>query len=200
MQGQADRPSRFAALDLDGGWVRFRRPKTAISRRAPLWPETVKALNEAIDIRPDAVDPADAGLAFITQRGARWVRSSLKKPKEGDGQTEEDRRIVFTDAVANEFKKVLDALKLKRRGSFYNLRHTFATRATMVNDRDAIDVVMGHTDPSMGANYVERFPDVRLKAVTDAVHSWLFPKATSASADATTNADATILPFQAAAG
>ena len=169
-----------AAIDLDGGWIRFPRPKTAILRRSPLWRETIMALR-AIDGRPDAVDPADAGLAFITQRGARWVRGSLKKRVAGDGQTEDNRRIVFTDAVANEFKKVLDVLKLKRRGSFYNLRHTFATQAAMINDRAAIDVIMGHTDPSMGANYFERFPDVRLKAVTDCVHAWLFPKPKKAS-------------------
>ncbi len=42
----------LSALDLDGGWVNFPRPKTGIQRRCPLWPETVRALREALDTRP----------------------------------------------------------------------------------------------------------------------------------------------------
>ena len=34
----------LAALDLTGGWVNYHRPKTGITRRCPLWPETVEAL------------------------------------------------------------------------------------------------------------------------------------------------------------
>ncbi len=34
------------ALDLAGGWIDFPRPKTAIQRRIPLWPETVEALRQ----------------------------------------------------------------------------------------------------------------------------------------------------------
>lgn len=163
------------AIDLKGGWIQFPRPKTAIPRRAPLWPETLAALQEAIADRPKAKDEADGTLAFITQRGACWIR----------GIQHEDGRVVFTDAVAQEFRKLLLRLKLKRRGSFYNLRHTFATSAASANDREAADLIMGHTDPSMGAHYVERFPDARLKAVTDCVHNWLFaePKNESTEAD-----------------
>jgi len=31
------------AIDLDGGWVNYPRPKTEVDRRCPLWPETVGA-------------------------------------------------------------------------------------------------------------------------------------------------------------
>src|SRR5262249_41953355 len=42
-----------AALDLEGGWVEFPRPKTAVQRRCPLWPETVEALKDAMKAAPD---------------------------------------------------------------------------------------------------------------------------------------------------
>ena len=41
-------------LDLKGGWCNFPRPKTGISRRCPLWPETVKAIKAALEARPEA--------------------------------------------------------------------------------------------------------------------------------------------------
>jgi integrase len=50
-------------LDLKGGWCNFPRPKTGISRRCPLWPETVQALRA---VRPEARDKADSDLVFLT--------------------------------------------------------------------------------------------------------------------------------------
>ena len=35
---------------------------------------------------------------------------------------------------------------------------------------------MGHGDQTMASHYRERIGDDRLKAVTDHVRSWLFPK------------------------
>jgi integrase len=43
-----------SALDLKTGWVNYPRPKTAIERRCPLWPETIEAIQEAIEQRPKA--------------------------------------------------------------------------------------------------------------------------------------------------
>ena len=42
----------IAALDLDGGWATYPRPKTGVSRRAALWPETVKAMRAVLAKRP----------------------------------------------------------------------------------------------------------------------------------------------------
>jgi len=37
-----------SAVDLDAGWIDFPRPKTAVPRRAALWPETVEALHAVL--------------------------------------------------------------------------------------------------------------------------------------------------------
>jgi hypothetical protein len=38
----------------------------------------------------------------------------------------------------------------------------------------AIDLIMGHSDPSMGGRYRERVEDSRLLAVVEHVRQWLF--------------------------
>ena len=74
--GNADCSSLpLSAVDLEGDWMRFPRPKTGIDRRCPLWPETVVALKTAIAERPMSKGKADADLVFITKYGRRWVRT-----------------------------------------------------------------------------------------------------------------------------
>ncbi|MEZ6145059.1 MAG: hypothetical protein R3B91_06425 [Planctomycetaceae bacterium] len=54
---------------------------------------------------------------------------------------------------------------MKRRGlNFYALRHTFETIGGESRDRVAVDAIMGHVDPSMGALYREQISDDRLQA------------------------------------
>jgi integrase len=152
-----------SALDLDGGWVDYPRPKTAIPRRCKLWPETVAAVREAIASRPAARDTADAGLVFITKFGKRWVRFGEKAP---------------TDSVGLQFNKLLRQLKLKREGrAFYGLRHSFATVAGESLDQVAVNAVMGHCggrEDDVPGRYRERISDERLVAVAEHVRQWLF--------------------------
>jgi integrase len=149
-----------SALDLDAGWVDFPRPKTGIARRCPLWPETVAAIREALAGRPAPKDEADADLVFLQPSGRRWVRN-----------TEKSR----TDNVSVHFCELLKKLGLHRDGlGFYTLRHVFRTVADAARDPVAIDLIMGHTDPSMGGHYRERVEDGRLRAVAEHVRQWLF--------------------------
>jgi integrase len=150
------------ALDLDKGWLDFARVKTAVPRRIPLWPETIKAIREWLPERPKAKDPANAGLVFLTIRGARWVKCSEKTgaPK---------------DAIGQEFDKVLRRLGLKRpRLGFYGLRRGFETIGGDTGDQVAVDAVMGHVTLGMGTVYRERLSDARLRRVVDYVRVWLF--------------------------
>ena len=83
---------------------------------------------------------------------------------------------VGTHPLKNQFPGVLRSLGLSRPGvSFYALRHTFATVGGETGDQVAVNSIMGHVDSTMAATYRERISDERLRAVTDHVHSWLFP-------------------------
>lgn len=156
-----------AVVDLKASVIVFPRPKTGISRRCPLWPETVKALRAAIEQRPEARDEADEGLVFLTRYGKRWVRHENKPDRKAG---------VSVNSVALEFTKLAKAAGVKRGGrGFYQLRHTFRTVADNVPDEPAIKLIMGHeafTD--MSTHYRHGIADARLKAVTDHVHAWLF--------------------------
>jgi integrase len=147
------------ALDLDAGWVKYPRPKTAVERRAPLWKETIAALKIAIGARPAAADPANDGLVFLTKYGESWAKSTSDNP------------------ISKETAKLLKSLKIERPGlNFYALRHTFETIGGDSRDQVAVDLVMGHERNDMASVYRERISDERLKAVADHVRAWLFAK------------------------
>jgi integrase len=165
----------LSAIDLDSGWLNFPRPKTGIARRCPLWPETVAAIRNALAARPEPKDEADAALAFVTKYGHRWVRT--EGPKHAP-----------VNSVGLEFGKLLQTLGIDGREGrgFYALRHTFRTIADAARDPVAIDLIMGHADPSMGGHYRERIEDSRLQAVAEHVREWLFGEAPE---DGATEAD-----------
>jgi integrase len=150
----------MSALDLDARWVDFPRPKTGIARRCPLWPETMAAIREALAQRPAPKDAADVAIVFLQANGRRWVRNTDKSR---------------TDNVSVRFADLLKQLDLHREGlAFYTLRHVFRTVADAARDPVAIDLIMGHSDPSMGGHYRERIDDGRLLAVAEHVRTWLF--------------------------
>jgi integrase len=164
----------LSALDLGRAWVDFPRPKTGIARRCPLWPETVQAIREALAVRQEPGKPEHSGLVFINSRGSPWVVT-----------TEKSR----TDNVSVQFTELLKRLGMHRPGiGFYTMRHVFRPAADAARDPVAIDLIMGHADPSMGGHYRERVEDSRLWAVVEHVRQWLFgapePKPASAHAGA----------------
>jgi integrase len=145
------------ALDLRGGWVNYPRPKTGVERRAPLWPETVEALREALAARPEPKNGTDAGLVFITQRGGSWAKETCDNP------------------ISKQTAKLIKELGIGRPGlNFYALRHTLETIGGEARDQVAVDHIMGHARDDMASVYRERVSDERLKAVTEHVRNWLF--------------------------
>jgi integrase len=156
----------LSALDLDGGWVNFPRPKTGIDRRGPLWPETIRAIREALSKRPQPKSSEHADLVFITKYGLSWSKDTSTNP------------------VSQEMAKVLKALHINgRKGlNFYTLRHVFRTVAEESKDQPAVDFIMGHARDDMASVYRERIDDARLKAVADYVRRWLFASASTQAA------------------
>jgi integrase len=154
-------------LDLERGWLNYPRPKTAVDRRAKLWPETVAALRDAIEARPAPGDGADADLVFVTKYGGRWSKETSENP------------------VSREMGKLLTVLKLNRPGlGFYALRHTFETIGGDSGDQVAVNHVMGHAAATsdMSAVYRERLSDERLVKLAAHVRAWLFPSARKSKA------------------
>jgi integrase len=170
-------------LDLQGGWCNYPRPKTGISRRCPLWPETVKAIEAALEIRPKPQDKADEDLVFITPAGQRWVRVWTRKiPVGADADLENPARVSRVDRVTSTMARLLGNLGLARRGhTFYALRHTFETIAGESRDQVAVDAIMGHSREDMASVYRERIGDDRLRAVAEHVRQWLFEDSVEAA-------------------
>jgi integrase len=147
-----------SALDFDAGWLDFPRTKTGIPRRAPLWPETVAAIREALAARPRPREKVDAECVVLTEQGRRWVRNVGTR----------------NDNVGTQFRVLLGQLGMRRpRIGFYTLRHVFRTVADAARDPVAADLIMGHTEPSMAGEYRERIDDERLVAVAEHVRQWL---------------------------
>jgi integrase len=166
----------LSAVDLDHGVIDFPRPKTLVPRRCILWPETVKAIREAIAARPKPLDPKEPRV-FITRYGRPFVRENMDESAGAVGP------IVNVDSIGNVFGQLMESAglwhrlppakngergKLVRDGrNFYTLRHTFRTWADESTDQHAVYRVMGHTLPGMSGAYVEEISDERLRVITD---------------------------------
>lgn len=129
--------------------------KTAIPRRVPLWPETIAAINAAIE---HADSKGESELCFIGARGKSFVT-----PKKNGYR------------VTGIFDHAKKQAKLESGRTFYDLRRTFETVAGETVDQVAVDAIMGHTpsESNMASRYRQNIADSRLQAVTEHVRQWL---------------------------
>jgi len=161
----------LSAVDLDIGMINFPRAKTGIDRRIPLWPETIAAIKEWLAVRPEPKFPDDAHLVFLTKHRRPWYRHGRF--------VTDDKGIEVVkgidNPVAKSFRVLLDNLSISGKRNFLALRHGFRTIGRGARDREAIDFIMGHSDQSMAAHYIEDgLSEDRLGAVTEFVRQWLF--------------------------
>lgn len=155
-------PGDLAALTLrqcDGTqeWLEHPRPKTGIDRRIPLWPDTRKAIKEAIEQRRQPKEPADAGLLFIGRRGTSY------------------RDDAASYRVSAEFADIRKLTTINSARTFYDFRRTFQTVSENSRDSVAVRAIMGHAPPTddMSSIYRQRIDDDRLVAVVAVVRKWL---------------------------
>jgi hypothetical protein len=156
--------SELRLRHVKDGWLDYPRPKTHELRRCPLWPETIEALAVVRKIRPAHRREVDADRVFLTKYRNPWVRY----------------RRTRADSVAQEFRKLLDAIKVTRHGvGFYALRHVFQTIGEETGDLPAVARIMGQADQRIAGHYREWRKDdreaERLSRVTEHVRAWLWP-------------------------
>lgn len=146
----------LSALDLDRGWINYHRPKSGITRRNPLWPETVDALRAVIERRNETKDAAHADQVFVAKRSGSFHKPNDRNP------------------TSSEMRKHLRALGINDHRGFYALRQTFETIGDEAKDQVALDALMGHVRDDMASVYRERISDEPLTAVSGHVRNWLF--------------------------
>lgn len=163
----------LAAIDFDHEVIEFERPKTAVRRVVPLWPETVAALHALLDDdeRPEPANESAKPLVFRSELGHPLVRQVIKR-----GSEEEIKKVTYIDRLGDRFDMLLADLKLKRHGvGFYALRHTFRTWADETGDQHAIHRIMGHAIPGISGIYIEEIGLERLERVVSHVRAKLWP-------------------------
>jgi integrase len=154
--------ARLTTDMVQNGQLIYPRPKTGVDRMAPLWPETLEAIQRALEVRPMPRDSEHRKRVFITKYGRTWEGVCLRD-----------------NPVAKEFRKLLDDVGFHRKGlGFYTLRRVCQTIGGQIRDTEALRLIMGHVEDAndMGAVYNQQRPsDERLLAVTNHIRKWLFP-------------------------
>ncbi|MEZ6094431.1 MAG: tyrosine-type recombinase/integrase [Pirellulaceae bacterium] len=138
------------AFDLDNGWMDFPRAKTFVDRRVPLWPETIQAIKDYLEIRPRFDSEKLSKLLFVTRWGRDWSPF----------------------AINNEMKKLKAICRIDK-GSFIWFRKTVQTIGERCGDIIAVRSIMGHVDGSISDHYRQEINDARLTKVTDEIRNWM---------------------------
>ena len=137
------------------------RGKTGADRRFLLWPETISAIRDYQKVRYRPNSKLDDDVLLLTSHGNRWVRMDNNE---------------HVDAISSQFSKIRKELKLTR-GTFCDLRRTFATIGMETKDVQAVKLVMGHIEGRtdvLAEIYVQNIGDDRIRAVCNHVRTWLF--------------------------
>jgi len=140
----------YKHVDFASGWIDYPRYKTGVARKFYMWPETKKALLEAIEQRPVG---GVSKQIFCTVKGNSFYKERADSP------------------ISKEFRKLLNECDMHVPGNgFYCLRHCFETFASdSSSDQVAINFCMGHEGDPMAAIYRESVDDKRLKKICKAV-------------------------------
>ena len=171
---------RWRDIDMGTGELDMPRGKTGADRRGYLWKRTRRALERVQTLKHNRLaikrDGQDA-LVFVTRKGLPMYRE-VETFKTDDSGNKVSSGVKVSQAVSITFGRLVERAKLAGVGvTFYRLRHTFKTLGKQANDRDALDLAMGHIQPGIGKVYDhEEIGLDRLRRVSVAVKRRLWPK------------------------
>lgn len=196
--------SELRLQDVEDDFLDHQRHKTDVRRQAVLWPETLAAMEAAkVPNKDDRwfVNKKCKPLVFqyvnaaITCLHCRH-RHDIQRVHSSDHRCEKCNRAtarqdLHLSQVKNHSQDYVRARFVRHRAEvirkrpevgltrghlFKCLRHTYATVASEVRDKETLRLTMGHADSSVLNSYllVDRRPD--LQKLSDQVRNWLFQK------------------------
>jgi integrase len=174
---------RWNMIDLERRRLQFPRPKTGAMRVGYLWKCTREALNHVRALKHSQQElerNGNSALVFVTRNGLPFYRETeLQADVEIDGK--KIRKVIGVKVhkpILCTFGRMVRELNLEG-VSFYRLRHTFKTLGKKARDREILDLMMGHKDPSTGKIYDHEDIDWRhVRRVARIVYRQLWPKIT----------------------
>jgi integrase len=157
--GVADiaRLTRSGWRDRNGEFLHCPRHKTGVDRNVWLWPETIRAVEDARKSRPKEHRQKYESCLLLTKGGLPWWRIE-------DGTNR--------DLASSAMRAVKSTVGTTR--TLYDCRRTFRTVASEVCDLEAINHCMGHDGGGEGGTYLQAISDERIKAVCQHVRTWMY--------------------------
>lgn len=155
---------KFSHIDFQTQFFKYPRAKTGAKRRGHIADQTMKAVQEYLEVRPEPSEPNESEYVFITRYGKRWWY-----PEPGR-----------QGSITQETNKILKKLGLYEKGiSTYNFRRMFATIAVKhctQQEYGVTKIVMGHVENDiLGQHYnLNTDLDKSLIAVSEKVMDYIF--------------------------
>jgi len=165
---------RWRHVSMETGELNMARGKTGQDRKGYLWIRTRKALAVVSGLphnRAAIESDGQNALIFITRLGQPMYREVEKK--DGAGRV---TGVQVHNAISGTFGKLVDRAGMEGL-TFYRLRHTFKTLGKRARDPEALNLMMGHKDSSIGGIYDhEEISPARIRHVALTVKYGLWPR------------------------
>jgi integrase len=155
----------FKHVKLEDGMIRAVRWKKKTAWQASLWPETIQAIRDYLEHRPEPAREEYASYIFLTSDGYPVKHETDAKALGG----------YCTDVLANHCKKLTDDLGFSADYLTYGAwRHTFTSLAVSAGKDGITRRITGHKIQGSMDNYVF-IRKAQAEEVTDVVRGQLLP-------------------------
>ena len=133
---------KWTDLNFANDRVILPRRKTGVYRDLPLWPETVKSLQNIA---------RKGNLVFYASKGKPYIHTNVKIDANGE------EKYTSTNLISTKFRRLIikAGLNVPKGTGFYTLRRTAATIAARSGDPFAVQRLLGHADLTMATRYVQ---------------------------------------------